>query len=281
MLYPSNSNGKAFFYGYKRRPRLIEGSVLICLLGVVICLCINASGLSFGPLLRDGLFDRAIIRTDIGRTGKRLGPLRPIVAYIEHEFTEFVPLERISKQVAVTDVTVSDKQFFSIEYCLNVVIRKLLPPEAVKFWQGVGFSRFDHLLFQNDAATGVIGVDRNFRQVFASKNDSPRSKECRRLTVILNHHLDIGKLEYSGHTRRTCIPKSKLFHHQSWNRDTAGNVSTDFGGIGAFLSSFDSLFQEVRLYRKDNDAAHGSDYADDGSYQVSTIERVFSGIVGG
>ena len=36
MLYPSNSNGKAFFYGYKRRPRLIEGSVLICLFRLVL-----------------------------------------------------------------------------------------------------------------------------------------------------------------------------------------------------------------------------------------------------
>ena len=36
MLYPSNSNGKAFFYGYKRRPRLIQGSVLICLFRLVL-----------------------------------------------------------------------------------------------------------------------------------------------------------------------------------------------------------------------------------------------------
>ena len=124
------------------------GSVLICLFGVILCLCVRASWLTFDSLPRGGLFlDQKVISTDIGRAGKDFSPLRPSVADIKHDFAEFVPLERTPKQVPVTDVTVSDKKLFLAEYRLNVVIRKLLPLEVVNFGQSVRFSRFNYLLF--------------------------------------------------------------------------------------------------------------------------------------
>src|SRR5581483_8401056 len=113
--------------------------------------------------------------------------------------------------------------------------------------------------------TGMIPVSREVRQRFASKDNRPRSKKCRRSAVIFNHHLDIWKLKYGSHGRRAGIAESELLNFEGRNRNSRSYVSALFCCVGSVSGGLHGASQDVALDRHFSYLSlHGLDLQDRG-----------------
>lgn len=208
----------------------LEGSVLICLFGV-ICLCVGASGLLFNPIL-----DRHQVRSPICSRSQMTDPHNSWVVYSEEVkcgLAEFETTNRVAEDIPITYAPVNIEYFSPTYNRLDIIEREFVPLPAKKTRrrQGTGSPGFYGHLIENHPRSGVPVIHRDIRQIFASEYNRPRSQKCGRLAIIYNYEPDRWELEHSFQTSSGWIPQVKVVNYQSGDRNSGGNIGTDLGSF--------------------------------------------------
>jgi hypothetical protein len=150
--------------------------------------------------------------------------------HVQYSFAKLHPLERVSKNIPVADISIHSKGLFPFDYCLRFFKRKMGCMKKGNDGKSVFAILQNHDFVENHSGSKAV-VYRDFWQTFAAKAKRPIFQKSRGLTVVFDDNFQSRMLEKDFRINRCRISIPQFVDNEMGNGYATGNIRTSFSGF--------------------------------------------------